>query len=71
MVWLLKKLIRLYQLMLSPWLGNNCRFLPTCSDYAAEAVEKHGAIKGSWLTLKRLCRCHPLGGEGIDNVPEK
>lgn len=69
MTWILKKLVRLYQLIISPWLGTNCRFQPTCSEYAQEAVEKHGPFKGSWLTLKRLGKCHPWGGSGIDEVP--
>ncbi|MEL7301777.1 MAG: membrane protein insertion efficiency factor YidD [Pseudomonadota bacterium] len=63
--------IRFYRLVLSPWLGLECRFHPTCSAYALEALETHGAIKGSWLAMKRIARCHPWGGSGIDNVPPK
>ena len=66
----LRGLIRLYQLFVSPVLGPSCRYLPTCSDYAAEAIERHGAIVGCWLALKRLARCHPWGGSGYDPVPE-
>jgi putative membrane protein insertion efficiency factor len=62
--------IKLYQLTLSPWLGRQCRYLPTCSAYAAEAIERFGALRGSWLALKRLGRCHPWGGSGYDPVPE-
>jgi uncharacterized protein len=62
--------IKLYQLALSPWLGRQCRYLPTCSAYAAEAIERFGALRGSWLALKRLGRCHPWGGSGYDPVPE-
>ena len=51
--------IRVYQLALSPWLGRQCRYLPTCSEYGKEAIEKHGAIKGSWLAAKRIGRCRP------------
>ena len=56
--------IRLYQLTLSPWVGRECRYLPTCSNYAIEAIKLHGAVKGGWLMLMRLARCHPLGGRG-------
>lgn len=62
-------LIRLYQVAISPWTPASCRFTPTCSAYAAEAVERHGALRGSWLALKRLGRCHPWGGSGYDPVP--
>ena len=55
--------------MISPLFGNNCRFTPTCSSYALEALEHFGALKGSWLTVKRIIRCHPWGGEGHDPVP--
>ncbi len=63
--------IRVYQLTLSPWLGRQCRYLPTCSAYAAESIERFGAPRGSWLALKRLGRCHPWGGSGYDPVPER
>jgi uncharacterized protein len=62
-------LIKLYQLVVSPWLGPKCRFTPTCSQYGIEAFKKHGPIKGFWLTLKRVGRCHPWGGHGYDPVP--
>ena len=62
-------LIRLYQILLSPLLPNACRFSPTCSVYAAEALQKHGLLKGGWLAVKRIGRCHPWGGEGHDPVP--
>lgn len=58
-----------YRLIVSPLLGSNCRFQPTCSTYALEALDKHGAIKGGWLAAKRIAKCHPWGGSGIDNVP--
>jgi uncharacterized protein len=63
-------LIRIYQLTLSSFMGRGCRFLPTCSDYARQAIEKHGAWRGSGLALKRIARCHPWGGDGFDPVPE-
>ncbi|HET6566294.1 MAG TPA: membrane protein insertion efficiency factor YidD [Xanthomonadales bacterium] len=66
---MLQALIRIYQLLLSPWLGNNCRFTPSCSLYASEALSRHGALKGSWLALKRLLRCHPFCPGGYDPVP--
>jgi putative membrane protein insertion efficiency factor len=62
-------LIRLYQLTLSPWLGAPCRYEPTCSRYAAEAIARFGARRGTWLALKRLGRCHPWGRSGYDPVP--
>ncbi len=60
---------RTYKLLLSPWLGVRCRFLPTCSAYAVEALKMHGTVRGSWLALKRVCRCRPLGGSGYDPPP--
>lgn len=63
--------IRLYQIMLSPILPPACRFYPTCSSYAMEAIKIHGVIAGGWLAIKRLCRCHPWGGYGFDPVPKK
>lgn len=72
---LFKKIIRLpirfYQLSLSPLLGQNCRFQPTCSNYMLEAVEEWGPIKGTWLGLKRIFKCHPWGTFGFDPVPKK
>lgn len=62
-------LIRLYQWTLSPWLGGACRFYPSCSNYALEAVEIHGALRGSWLALRRLCKCHPFHPGGFDPPP--
>ncbi len=61
--------IRAYRVVGSPWVGNSCRYQPTCSAYAMEALEKHGGIKGTWLAAKRVGRCHPLGGDGYDPVP--
>lgn len=63
--------VHAYRLALSPWLGRNCRFAPTCSAYALEALETHGALRGGWLALRRIARCHPWGGEGFDPVPSK
>lgn len=62
-------LIKIYQWVISPFLGPKCRFTPTCSQYAIEALKKHGVFKGLWLTIKRLSRCHPWGGHGYDPVP--
>jgi putative membrane protein insertion efficiency factor len=62
-------LIKLYQLIISPWLGPSCRFTPTCSQYGLEAFKKYGVFKGFWLTVKRIARCHPWGGHGYDPVP--
>ena len=62
-------LVKLYQWILSPWLGPKCRYIPTCSEYAIESFKKHGPIKGLWLTIKRVSRCHPWGGHGHDPVP--
>jgi putative membrane protein insertion efficiency factor len=62
--------VRAYRLVFSPWLGQNCRFQPTCSAYALEALRKHGGIKGGWLAIRRIARCHPWGSSGIDNVPD-
>jgi putative membrane protein insertion efficiency factor len=62
--------IWLYQRTLSPLMPNVCRYQPTCSRYAYEAIDRHGALRGGWLTLKRLARCRPGGGRGFDPVPE-
>ena len=62
-------LIVLYQRIISPWIGPKCRYTPTCSHYGIEALKKHGPIKGLWLTMKRVSRCHPWGGSGYDPVP--
>ena len=64
-------LVRLYQLTLSGFIGNSCRHQPTCSEYAYEAVARHGLIPGSWLSFRRVSRCHPWGTSGYDPVPEK
>jgi putative membrane protein insertion efficiency factor len=69
MVALLKKLLKAYYWVISPWLGNRCRFVPSCSEYSMQALDQHGAMKGLYLTGHRLCRCHPWGGEGYDPVP--
>jgi putative membrane protein insertion efficiency factor len=61
--------VRAYQVVLSPMTGGACRFTPTCSAYAIEAIERHGAARGLWLAIKRLARCHPWGGFGDDPVP--
>lgn len=66
---LLIMLVRLYQLTLSPYLGRQCKFIPTCSEFFIEAVENHGAAKGSWLGICRICRCHPFSCGGFDPVP--
>jgi len=63
-------LVRFYRLAVSPWLGGNCRFQPTCSTYAIEALQTHGVLRGGWLATKRISRCHPWGGSGYDPVPE-
>ncbi|MBX2925612.1 MAG: membrane protein insertion efficiency factor YidD [Chitinophagaceae bacterium] len=62
-------LIKLYQLILSPVMGRSCRFTPTCSHYGIQALKKYGLFKGTWLTIKRISRCHPWGGHGYDPVP--
>jgi putative membrane protein insertion efficiency factor len=68
---LLKVFIRLYQLLLSPFWGAQCRFHPTCSCYAMEALDKHGALKGTGLAVYRILRCNPWADGGLDPVPEK
>lgn len=62
-------LVKIYQYCISPFTPPSCRFTPTCSQYAVEALRKYGPIKGGWLTIKRLSRCHPWGGSGYDPVP--
>ncbi|HEV7606038.1 MAG TPA: membrane protein insertion efficiency factor YidD [Steroidobacteraceae bacterium] len=69
MRYVLKVLIRGYQLVISPLIGPRCRFYPSCSHYAIEAIETHGALRGSWLTMKRISRCHPWHEGGFDPVP--
>jgi uncharacterized protein len=63
--------LRQYKRWISPMLPVSCRYLPTCSEYAIEAVEQHGAAKGSYLAARRLLRCHPFGGHGVDQVPRQ
>lgn len=70
MRWLLVGFIRAYQRFISPLLGPRCRFYPTCSQYAVEAIERYGPVKGVWLALRRIVRCHPLNPGGHDPVPE-
>jgi putative membrane protein insertion efficiency factor len=65
----LKGLVHLYRWTLSPFIGHGCRFRPTCSEYAIEAINHHGGLKGGWLAVRRLARCHPWGGAGFDPVP--
>jgi putative membrane protein insertion efficiency factor len=64
-------LIRVYKVTLSPLIGRQCRYLPTCSDYAADAVRQEGGVRGSFMAVARVCRCHPWGGHGYDPVPER
>ena len=69
LTWLMILPIRAYRLLLSPWLGHACRFQPSCSAYAIEALETHGPLRGLWLTLRRLVRCNPWGASDYDPVP--
>ena len=62
-------IIKFYQLVISPVFGPKCRFTPTCSNYALDALKKYGLFKGSWLAIKRIAKCHPWGGKGYDPVP--
>lgn len=71
LAWPLLTLVWLYRFLISPWLGNNCRFEPSCSQYALEALREHGAFRGTLLTVRRIGRCHPWGGSGYDPVPDK
>ena len=68
---ILVSLIKLYQYLLSPWVGNHCRFYPTCSSYAREAIETHGSFKGTWLAVRRILRCGPWHPGGTDPVPPR
>lgn len=70
MQFILIKLILLYKKILSPIMGNQCRFYPTCSSYGIEAIESHGSLYGSYLTIKRICRCNPIFEGGFDPVPK-
>ncbi len=67
---LLIGVVRLYQVAISSWTPPTCRFTPTCSAYAIEAIERHGPARGGWMALRRIGRCHPWGGHGFDPVPE-
>ena len=69
MKWLLLLIVRFYRRFLSPLLPASCRFYPTCSAYAQEALTKHGAIRGSYLSVRRICKCHPWNPGGVDPVP--
>ena len=64
LAWPLLALVWLYRILISPWLGNNCRYEPTCSKFALEALREHGAFRGTWLAARRIGRCHPWGGSG-------
>lgn len=67
----MKLIIRLYQLILSPFVGQHCRYHPSCSNYALEAIDEYGSIRGSWMAIKRVCRCHPWHPGGVDPVPKR
>ena len=67
--WIAIKLVRFYQLVISPLLGPRCRFYPSCSHYTIEAIQTHGLLKGGWLAIKRISRCHPGNPGGVDPVP--
>lgn len=68
-LWLFRLPFRFYHVVISPLLGTNCRYAPSCSLYAQQAIEIHGPMYGGWLAFKRICRCHPWGGHGFDPVP--
>ncbi|MCL4148976.1 UNVERIFIED_CONTAM: hypothetical protein GTU68_043175 [Idotea baltica] len=67
---LLIGIVRIYQTIVSPFFPSTCRYVPTCSHYTVEAIQKHGPIKGGWMGIKRISSCHPWGGSGYDPVPE-
>ncbi|WP_163848932.1 membrane protein insertion efficiency factor YidD [Pseudooceanicola aestuarii] len=62
--------IRAYRMIFSPWVGHNCRYDPTCSAYILQALDRHGPWRGTWLSVRRVARCHPWGGMGVDDVPD-
>ena len=64
-------IIKIYQFILSPLIGKNCRYLPTCSEYAIESLRLHGLLRGSYFTIRRILKCHPLGGHGFDPIPKR
>ncbi|QTH62966.1 membrane protein insertion efficiency factor YidD [Psychrosphaera ytuae] len=66
---ILKKIVRGYQLLISPWFPAKCRFHPSCSEYTIEAIDQHGSAKGTWLSVKRILKCHPFSEGGFDPVP--
>ena len=68
--WLATLPIHAYRYVLSPLIGPRCRFAPSCSEYAVEAIQRHGVFKGVWLGFRRICRCGPMGGSGYDPVPD-
>ena len=70
-IYMLISCIKLYQLLMSPILGQNCRYLPTCSEYSIESLKKFGIIKGIFISIKRISKCHPWGNHGYDPVPNK
>ena len=69
--WAMIVLVRAYQVALRPLLVGGCKFCPSCSEYAVEAISRHGPLRGGWLSLRRICRCHPWSRGGIDPVPER
>ena len=71
LAWPLIKLVQFYRIVISPWLGANCRYQPSCSSYAIEALQTHGVLRGSYLAARRIGRCHPWGGSGYDPVPAR
>lgn len=66
---ILKKIVRGYQVLISPWFPAKCRFHPSCSEYTIQAIDQHGSAKGSWLSVKRILKCHPFSEGGFDPVP--
>ena len=64
-------IIKIYQIIISPLIGQNCRYLPTCSEYAIESLKLHGLLRGSLFAIKRILKCHPFGGHGFDPIPKR